>query len=767
MSAWIPDTLREVPSVLGPRTAPFVCDLAAFAAGDPGSSRPACRISSGPLMHPETAPDPLVESITVQLAGLELTITATPVASGGYSRGSGSEFELVGPGSPSTFLQPSSPELQALVLETTSPLALAALPIDLDERLLRALRSSHPEWSARARLARAYRAGLAAAIRLGGELSPVTSPAIPFRNSIYIVLRCEDYPNGFWTSSYRTYINAVGEGSGLQPRSISHALASRAELSLLGRCSATMASRTLRGPLTREAAQGALAAPASQRVLPEVFIDLNEEETGFAILACHLAYIRQNGFMLVIPGNDHAHAVVESLGISEEAAPLFHVGVARLETIRGRDAGLIDVELVDFPWDLAGQFTFARTGRHAVPRARTLGFTAVGETGQCRPQAASARELAAEWMTSMEESTAQEYLTGEEAGEDELLGDPEPELPAPSQEVVTLRAQIAELEQQLRAQQQVVAPRPSSASAVKTPALFQADGAPQMSQSDWARLQHLAGSPPPRVSSGEVRRKQLAYPTVAKDEAAFANLEREAEEDDLALMTLPETMASSDPIHQMMFLQMQQNAALLKKLISRGADPVLGALTGGSGLDSGSGSSSGVKGCLARDAYIKASQDLDAVQTVTRQNMLKELGLAAHREEGGTMRKYIERKVPLAEYRLLPASSPDKGRTQTAWLLTGWQEPPYHILLSSKKKGSLQQFCKLCKPAWLTANLAYLRDLDFVEARMAAVGKPRQPALDDPENPSKPPPKKKTPKGKGKGKNPQAAASEQSSTTEV
>eukprot|EP00438_Fugacium_kawagutii_P034033 Skav222219 [mRNA] locus=scaffold552:275929:282761:+ [translate_table: standard] len=182
-------------------------------------------------MHPETAPDPLVESITVQLAGLELTITARPVASGGYSRGSGSEFELVGPGSPSTFLEPLSPELQALVLETTSPLALAALPIDLDERLLRALRSSHPDWSARARLARAYRAGLAAAIRLGGELSPVTSPAIPFRNSIYIVLRCEDYPNGFWTSSYRTYINAVGEGSGLQPRSISHAFASRAELS--------------------------------------------------------------------------------------------------------------------------------------------------------------------------------------------------------------------------------------------------------------------------------------------------------------------------------------------------------------------------------------------------------------------------------------------------------------------------------------------------------------------------------------------------------
>lgn len=50
------------------------------------------------------------------------------------------------------------------------------------------------------------------------------------------------------------------------------------------------------------------------------------------------------------------------------------------------------------------------------------------------------------------------------------------------------------------------------------------------------------------------------------------------------------------------------------------SDPVLGALRGGgSGGDSGVGSSAGVKGCVAREAYVRAVQDLARVQEVSGQ----------------------------------------------------------------------------------------------------------------------------------------------------
>lgn len=121
--------------------------------------------------------------------------------------------------------------MEALVLGTSSPLALSALPIPLQEPWLNQLRASHPEWTGRARLARAFRAGVSAHLVLLGRDGAVPSPAVPFRNSIYLVLRCHRYPRGFWTSSYKTYIEEVGDRPGLEAGSVNHAFASRAEAS--------------------------------------------------------------------------------------------------------------------------------------------------------------------------------------------------------------------------------------------------------------------------------------------------------------------------------------------------------------------------------------------------------------------------------------------------------------------------------------------------------------------------------------------------------
>ena len=84
-----------------------------------------------------------IETVTVQLAGLFLTISVSPLQSGTSPPESQSGYPasrvvraVAGP-SPTVEL---TPELRALVLETTSPLALAARPVpllDLKAPLLR------------------------------------------------------------------------------------------------------------------------------------------------------------------------------------------------------------------------------------------------------------------------------------------------------------------------------------------------------------------------------------------------------------------------------------------------------------------------------------------------------------------------------------------------------------------------------------------------------------------------------------------------------
>lgn len=301
---------------------------------------------------------------------------------------------------------------------------------------------------------------------------------------------------------------------------------------------------------------------------------------------------------------------------------------------------------------------------------------------------------------------------------------------------------------------------------------------------DWSKLQMLAGSPPPRVGAGERRRGKV--PTIVNDlEGAFANLEKEAEEPD-EVPKLLDIMKQdgADPVHRLLAIQLQQNQALLERLVEqKPADPVMGVLAGSEGS---SGSSSGVKGCLARDAFLKAIGDLPKVVKVTRSQALKELGIGEDREDGSILRRYMERKVPLADHRLLSYMAAmlaecwsvgyqsqnmellgmtarmfyfveqcaiDGGKCQVAWLLTGFQEPAFHLLTNQKRQTGLQPFARLCAPAWVAANISYIKDLDYMEGRIQSLGKPNKtpPAGGDTE-PPKDPPRKRPPKGNGKKK---------------
>lgn len=138
--------------------------------------------------------------------------------------------------------------------------------------------------------------------------------------------------------------------------------------------------------------------------------------------------------------------------------------------------------------------------------------------------------------------------------------------------------------------------------------LFSGGAQQTVSSADWQKLNVLAGSPPPRVASVEQRRPTPS-PLIAQQEGLYAEVEKEAMEDEMGVLMDPATLqaapANMDPMQQIMWVQLQQNQALLARLIgNRTQDPVLRAL-GGGGQDSGGGSSSsGVRGCLARDVFI-------------------------------------------------------------------------------------------------------------------------------------------------------------------
>ena len=400
------------------------------------------------------------------------------------------------------------------------------------------------------------------------------------------------------------------------------------------------------------------------RALCGMFLPLPRDEDHpdmVVVASVFLVYVRSGGFMVVVPPDENVRLALAHLEDPSAELPVaLQAGEIALETARGRAVGEGAVELVDLPWDAVGGFVATTSLRGAALReARVISFRAgAGDLGGLRPVKEAAHGLADAWiLEGMDDEAAQDYVTGEELSDQELQPAAPPGSVVPEEmnnEVLRLRQRVAELEAaaQARTQKSVytAAPKPQP----KAGPFFAPTG-PQESATltteDWSKLQMLAGSPPPRVGAGEKRRGKV--PNIVNElEGAFANREKEAEEPD-EVPNLLEVIKqdSADPVHRLLAVQLQQNQALLERLVGqKPADPVLGILAGGEGS---SGSSSGVKGCLARDAFIKAINDLPKVVRVTRSQALKELGMGADREDGSILRRYMERKVPLADHRLL------------------------------------------------------------------------------------------------------------------
>lgn len=184
----------------------------------------------------ETSP-PEVEEITVLIAGLELTLTARPAGASSANRGTvisiASPAAGTGAGGDRTFVLGFDPVNQSLIdraTAATGSIALAQLPLGFLDYLLPKFRSLHSEWTAQARVGRAFKAGVIARLRLDGQLSGESSEGVPFRSTWYIALRAPGFPQGFWTQDYTRYIALVADTRrGFYPEGVSHGFPTQAE----------------------------------------------------------------------------------------------------------------------------------------------------------------------------------------------------------------------------------------------------------------------------------------------------------------------------------------------------------------------------------------------------------------------------------------------------------------------------------------------------------------------------------------------------------
>ena len=549
----------------------------------------------------------------------------------------------------------------------------------------------------------------------------------------------------------------------------------------------------------REFVENLARQVAADRPLPWLRLQCGAVDSpDSSVVACYVVYVRSGGFMLCFSAESAAGAVLGDHATARELLVALHPCKVEVATARGRVLGKARAMLTDMPWEMTDVFSRGSGSRGS---GTVVQFSVGGQSGRPVPQ--SVMLTADGWIAGndMDATAAQDYVTGEEFSDDaeaehlQTGGPGEGDIP-----YAELRRRVAELEAQVQSgaqeQPELAGPRVPILGGSKAPpparqqSLFAPTNRPGgLDGAAWKRLQNLAGPPPGR---GATSKAPQVHPAHDHQESVYAEIEKEVEDpQDGSLALLPELIAGSgDPLQKMLAVQMQQNALLLQKVLgNRQSDPILGVLAGSSS-SSGEGGS-GVKGCLAREVFQKSIQNTVKVGEVSMTNAMVELGMTSDRQDASVMRRYVERRIPLAEHKLLAHFATllaegwaeaytsrnlemmgfiskalifteqcalDSGKLPLAWLLTGYSEPNMQVLISHRHRPGLKPFSRLASPSWISANLAYLRDLDFLEGRMNQIGKPK-PVKEQPDGEAEPKKKPKKPRGQPRGGDADAVAS--------
>lgn len=411
-------------------------------------------------------------------------------------------------------------------------------------------------------------------------------------------------------------------------------------------------SGTVRGRLSQTAILDLLRSWTAGKPLPVLHFcspsdHIDQQWTSIAFLIRS----REHGFMVILP---HVEAIETVLleWVDAEGYPvaIYEAADVAIETMRGRLLGTASILLVDMPWLGAAHFRRPIALRRDATD-RILRVTVEDQIG--RPRSDEAWAASEAWLLSKEQDDIlQEYYSadsgggGEEFPEQAAGADHAPVGEDQSDVIRQMQARIQQLEAEAAGRTGLVA-APAPAQEL-FPMQMAAGG---LRQEDWDQLQKLAGPAPKRAPRPEAA---TAYRGEEFDTQAEVRLE--AQEED-ALAQLAQT---GDPLHRILALQMQQTQALLARMGPRSSDPLSQVLSGSS--DS-SQSSSGVKGCHAREIFIKHMEDLPMIARVTQRNVLQDMGYS--QPFPGLMREFIEKRVPLGDMRTLTLLS--------HFMATGWE----------------------------------------------------------------------------------------------
>ena len=509
-----------------------------------------------------------------------------------------------------------------------------------------------------------------------------------------------------------------------------------------------MAARADASPLSFEDICEKIRQVGTSRILPTAVLVGSLEGAEVRVLA-HLVRCRASGFMVLLPALEEVLAILEQLvdGDGDSLVVQKEVDVP-LEDARGRRFGSGQMVLVDMPAECAAHFvrTPALRGNAAAGLLRMMAQNSIA-----RPSMRGAHQAAELWISELAEAdeVLLEHFTAEEGeAASPVQSNVSPEV------VQQLQARIAQLETQQAAPSGGLAP-----------------------VVDLEPRPHAAGRSvlfaPGTVSEALADENPAA-------QQAFAHAEAEVEAGDEVSQVLN---ASSDPLHQLLALQMKQTAALMQKLAPPTRDPVTAAL----GSEGGS-SQSGVKGCVARDAYLRTMEDVKGTGRSIASNAAVDLGLPADQVNSCLMRSYVEKRMPLEDQRQLTYLAQymavawqmsceaknefsmglfarglmmveqialDQGRCQFGWLLAAMPDPNLQTITMNRRRIGLTPYAKLASAPWVAGNIAYLKDLDYLEGRLKNTKSADKPSKDDPADEDVPKgPRKpwKPQKGRGKAK---------------
>ena len=514
-----------------------------------------------------------------------------------------------------------------------------------------------------------------------------------------------------------------------------------------------MASGASAPPLTESAVRALLDDTPPTGPLPGVFLVLPNREDGSGLRALGtLIRVRAGGFMVALPDLGEVAEFLQSLTSEEGAEDLIamYTTEVEMETIRGRGLQVGPCLLADVLWTFVGHFKKGHPLRN--PSAyEVLHFTQGGTA--CRPRRPALLACSEQWIHEiMDDDTAGDYVTGE----DEMWPEPAASLEdplSPGEDVAAMQRRITQLEAVLQARPPpppggTFAQASRSGPAPPRGVLF--GGLPASShqvppQDAVERLRALAGVAPVRLGAHERATREQ------RPERILESLQQEAAEPAELEEGITELEAAvSDPLQRTLVLQMKQMALLTRQQTQRQPlDPLAAALAGGSdGQNTGSGS---VKGCAAREAYLKVMQDHGKVAMVVMDHACRELGLESSQVGPGLMKEYIEKKCPLGDNRLLTQqaylwafawetgfrlndvvlmgvasrgllfidqAATDYGKTNLAWLLTALPDPQFSIVQRNRHRQSLTPYSRLASASWVGANVAFMKDLDYLETKI-------------------------------------------------